>query len=65
MKTREQLIEEIEIVRVDFATKPFPTCSTKIIDLVVEVCEGVVASTYSKDYSVNKILENLKKLKSR
>lgn len=65
MKTREQLIKEIEIVRVGFATKPFPFCSSKILDLIVEACEEVVASTYSKDYAVDKILKNLKKLKSR
>lgn len=59
MKTREQLIEEIEKVRIDFATKPFPICSSKILDLIISVCEETIKE--SPEWA----FENLKKLKSK
>lgn len=75
MKTREQLIEEIEKVRVDFATKPFPFCSSKILDLVVSACEEAMARKKTtiplEDYgigfnhAIELTLKNLKKLKSK
>ena len=73
MKTREQLIEEIEKLRVDFATKPFSICSSKILDLIVSACEELVIETdegYQGEelgsvIQIDTLLENLKKLKSK
>lgn len=75
MKTREQIIYEIEYIpNLYFLENGIIKFSPgKIIDLVVESCEEVALDTikgYTTDevreiVQVNRVLENLKKLKSK